>query len=256
MHIIVQKDHNIPLRQRIRNLAPVQLDIIKVLALMTMVVDHINTLFLTHPDPLLYAAGRMVFPLFTFIWAINVLRDPERLQIRANRLWIWALITQPAFILAFQHQMPWYALNILFVFAGVTQLLALHHRFGRKGLLAGILLLALLVKPLMPGSFGMAGLALAVSMALSFSASSELQQRAGTAGVIVSLLCLNGITHLAEQPVNTLLLASLPTLLLPVMTVIVISQAGLPCSRRFMPRQFFYYAYAGHLLLAGLLLRI
>ena len=64
---------------------------------------------------------------------MNVQRTPERLQKRANRLWIWAIITQPVFSLAFLHHQPWWALNILFVFAGVTQLLALQYRHGRKG---------------------------------------------------------------------------------------------------------------------------
>jgi hypothetical protein len=69
---------------------------------------------------------------------------PERLQKRANRLWIWAVITQPVFSLAFWHHQPWWALNILFVFAGVTQL-PLQYRHGRKGMLAGYLLLALMI---------------------------------------------------------------------------------------------------------------
>jgi hypothetical protein len=62
---------------------------------------------------------------------MNVRRAPERLQVRANRLWIWAIITQPVFSLVFAGHQPWWALNILFVFAGVTQLLALKYRFGR-----------------------------------------------------------------------------------------------------------------------------
>jgi hypothetical protein len=74
-------------------------------------------------------------PLFTLIWAMNVRRAPERLQVRANRLWIWAIITQPVFSLVFAGHQPWWALNILFVFAGVTQLLALQYRFGRKEVL-------------------------------------------------------------------------------------------------------------------------
>jgi hypothetical protein len=54
---------------------------------------------------------------------MNVQRSPERLQVRANRLWIWAVITQPVFSLAFLDHQPWWAMSILFVFAGVTQLL-------------------------------------------------------------------------------------------------------------------------------------
>ena len=44
---------------------------------------------------------------------------------KENRLWMWAVVTQPVFSLAFVGHQPWWALNILFVFAVVTQLLAL-----------------------------------------------------------------------------------------------------------------------------------
>ncbi|EOC5728493.1 TraX family protein [Cronobacter turicensis] len=89
-----------------------------------MLLDHFNTLFLSPLRPELYALGRAAFPLFSLIWAINVNRKPERLQFQANRLWLWAVVTQPVFMLAFRQLDPWYALNILFVFAGTTQLLA------------------------------------------------------------------------------------------------------------------------------------
>ena len=131
-------------------LSPAALDMVKLLALLAMLIDHINTVFMTPAQPVMYALGRMAFPLFTLIWAMNVRRAPERLQVRANRLWIWAIITQPVFSLVFAGHQPWWALNILFVFAGVTQLLALQYRFGRKGSLAGALLLAIMIWPLSP----------------------------------------------------------------------------------------------------------
>nr|WP_318380872.1 TraX family protein [uncultured Enterobacter sp.] len=65
-----------------------------------MLVDHINTLFLHPPAPELYALGRTAFPLFVLVWAINAGQRPERLQRRANRLWGWALLTQPVFVFA------------------------------------------------------------------------------------------------------------------------------------------------------------
>ena len=138
---------------------------VKLLALLAMIIDHTNTVFLSPAWPVMYALGRMAFPLFMLIWAMNVQHTPERLQKRASRLWIWAVITQPVLSLAFSHHQPWWALNILFVFAGVTQLLALQYRHGRKGMLAGYLLLALMIWPLEPASYGLAGITLAISMA-------------------------------------------------------------------------------------------
>lgn len=237
-------------------LSPAALDWVKVLALLSMLVDHINTLFINPHSPLMYALGRMAFPLFTLIWAMNVHGNPGRLQHRANRLWIWALITQPAFMLAFRHQLPVYALNILFVFAGVTQLLALHHRYGRKGLMTGLLLLAVLAVPLVPGSFGLPGLMLACSLAVAGAPVSPGWR--GFAGIlaVIALVCLNGVSHLIALPVETLLFATLPTLFLPVLAIKVVQQYTEDDGRRFMPRYFFYIAYAGHLLLAGLLLSV
>ncbi|HFT9693924.1 TPA: TraX family protein [Escherichia coli] len=155
----------LPAIRNATQLSPVALDMVKLLALLAMIIDHTNTVFLSPAWPVMYALGRMAFPLFTLIWAMNVQRTPERLQKRASRLWSWAVITQPVFSLAFSHHQPWWALNILFVFAGVTQLLALQYRHGRKGMLAGYLLLALMIWPLEPASYGLAGITLAISMA-------------------------------------------------------------------------------------------
>ncbi|HDT0661726.1 TPA: conjugal transfer protein TraX [Enterobacter cloacae subsp. dissolvens] len=243
-HSVPDVLHNI---QNASRLSPAALDMVKLLALLAMVIDHTNTVFLSPALPVMYALGRMAFPLFTLIWAMNVQRTPERLQMRANRLWIWAVVTQPVFSLAFWHHQPWWSLNILFVFAGVTQLMALQYRHGRKGVLAGYLLLAFMIWPLQPASYGLAGIALAISMAtLSGSGTPEVQQLAAFT-VVLSLICLNGITHILNLPAETLLLATLPTLVFPLVVVSFCRGICPEGRRRFMPRNFFYIAYAGHL---------
>lgn len=235
---------------------PAALDMVKVLALLAMLADHVNTLFITPPDLLMYALGRMAFPLFTLIWAMNVHGNPERLQHRANRIWMWAILTQPVFMQAFRHQLPGYALNILFVFAAVTQLLALQHRYGRGGLMIGVLLVAALVVPLTPGSFGIAGIALACSLAVIYSPVLERWRRVAELLAVLSLVCLNGISHLFSTPAETLLFAILPTLCVPLLAVRMVQHYTSEEGRRFMPRNFFYFSYAGHLLLAGVLLSL
>ncbi|EHT9986555.1 TPA: conjugal transfer protein TraX [Salmonella enterica] len=244
-------NHSVPnVLSGIRNgsqLSPAALDMVKLLALLVMVIDHANTVFMTPAQPWMYALGRMAFPLFTLIWATNVQRNPERLQKRANRLWIWAVITQPVFSLTFLHHQPWWALNILFVFAGVTQLLALRHRHGLKGMLAGYLLLALMIWPLQPASYGLAGITLAVSMATVSGSGTPEVKRMAVAGAVLSLICLNGLSHILNLPAETLLLATLPTLVFPLMVVSFSSQFCPEGRQRFMPRNFFYIAYAGHL---------
>ncbi|WP_328287627.1 TraX family protein [Salmonella enterica] len=238
------------------NLNPATLDLIKVIALLAMFVDHANTLFLAHPDPLLYALGRMAFPLFTLIWAMNVQRSPYRLQKRANRLWGWAFITQPVFLLAFQHHQPWYALNILFVFAGVTQFLALKYHYGKKGVITDVLLLAIMVWPLQPASYGLPGIMLSLGMVMVYSDHSISVRRAGNFVSLFSLSCLNGVSHLLTLPAETLLFATLPTILLPLMVLSVSTGPGCLKGGRFMPSRFFYYAYTGHLFVAAFILKV
>lgn len=238
------------LRLNMNAFSPAGIDMLKVLALTAMMVDHASTVFLTQPLPELYALGRMAFPLFALVWAMNVNRNPDRYQHQASRLWMWAVLTQPVFAWAFAGHYPWYALNILFVFAGVTQLLALSHRYGPAGLCAGMIPLLLLVWPLTPASYGVTGLILVTALALTqlqLPAVFRIMAITVSAG---ALICLNGVSHLLTQPAAALLFAILPTVLLPVMAGYAVR--ALPGSR-FMPRHFFYYAYAGHLALYALI---
>lgn len=230
-------------------LSPGAVDVVKVMALIAMIIDHINTVLMPVPRLELYALGRTAFPLFTLVWAMHVTRTPQRLQHRANRLWIWAMITQPVFTLTFQGHLPWYALNILFVFASVTQLLAWYHRAGRRGLIAGVALMALLAWPLMPASYGLPGLALALSLAIWFSGLPAASRPGLGYLSLLSLLLLNGASHLLDNTLSALVFAIMPTLLLP---LAVIRLAILVCptdAQRFMPGPFFYLAYVGHLIL-------
>ena len=238
------------------SLSPDAMDRIKVVALMAMMLDHINTIFLQPPWPELYAIGRMAFPLFLMIWAVNVRQQPGRLQHRANRLWIWAVITQPVFALAFHNPHPWYALNILFVFAGVTQLLALDHTYGHPGRFAGVILLVLLVYPLSLASYGIQGLMLALSLAVFYSTQTLREKQGAALVAFLSLCTLNGIGHLADNPADALLYAVLPTVLFPPVVLSLASRYQPTQNRRFLPRRFFYFAYGGHLLLFVLIHRL
>jgi hypothetical protein len=65
---------------------------------------------------------------------------------------------------------------------------------------------------------------------------------------VLSLLCLNGITHLLSMPAETLLLATLPTLVFPLIVMSLCTDLCPAGRQRFMPRHFFYMAYTGHLL--------
>lgn len=237
-------------------LSPGAIDMAKLLALLAMIIDHANTIFLSPSRPELFAFGRMAFPLFALIWALNLHRQPSRLQARANRLWMWSFITQPVFWLAFREIHYGYALNILFVFAGVTQLFAWAYRYQQRGVAAGTVLLCLLVWPLNFASYGPQGIILTLSLAVLFSPELRRWRALGLAGAIVALLMLNGMYRVAQQPLDTLTYYILPTLVLPFAGLYLAARLRPEGSPRFLPRQFFYYAYAGHLLIYGVLLTI
>ncbi|WP_240355045.1 TraX family protein [Pectobacterium brasiliense] len=220
-----------------------------------MILDHINTLFLKPQIPELYSLGRIAFPLFTLIWAINVNNNPARLQKRANRLWVWSILTQPIFTMTFIEQYPVYSINILFVFAGVTQLLALRAKFGGKGTFAGVSLLLFMVVPLTPASYGVQGIVLATSLAVYFS-SIQRYRKYALICIAASLLTLNGITYIVSRPADVILFAVLPTLLLPAFTITAAQHLSSVIPERFMPRRFFYWAYSGHLLILCILAKL
>ncbi|WP_447864760.1 TraX family protein [Kluyvera sichuanensis] len=242
---------NIPsrtVRLSLIELSPRALDTIKLCAFLAMLLDHFNTLFLTPARPEIYAIGRMAFPLFCLVWAINVLRKPEKLQQNANKLWIWAAITQPIFYLAFHKHDPWYALNILFVFATATQLLAWVVQYGKKGGLYGTILFLAIFPLLIPASYGLQGLVLALALAVWLSPGLSRLSIIPEIIILIALLSLNGIIHIVAQPANTLLFAILPTLFLPLATISFAQNLTRENDSRFMPRHFFYLSYAGHLL--------
>jgi len=159
-------------------------------------------------------------------------------------MWLWAIVTQPAFSLAFRGHDPWYALNILFVFAGATQLLAWHHRYRLAGMTGGVLLLALMAWPLSVASYGVPGLVLALSLAI-FLHNSSFRYRLTAATSFIALMVLNS-QHIQEIPVTVVVLAILPTVLLPAAVVSIATSPAAGTENRFMPASFFYLAYAGH----------
>jgi type-F conjugative transfer system pilin acetylase TraX len=256
MHTLSAKLQALPEQVRAGlNLSPAAADWLKVLALLAMLVDHTNTLLLPHLQPELYALGRMAFPLFVLIWARNVLHNPHRLQTRANRMWLWAIVKQPVFSFAFAGHDPWYALNILFVFAGATQLLAWSHRFRMRGLIAGLVLLSLMVWPLSFASYGLSGLVLALSLATFLHSSPGRLSGAVALMAMVALLAINS-QHVTQAPAVVMMLSILPTCFLPAAAVGLVRTLTDGHERRFMPAMFFYMAYAGHLFILGLITRL
>lgn len=107
------------------NLSALQRDVIRMVAFVAMVGDHIATAFQLDM-PLLNMAGRCAFPLFALVSGCNMAGKTLR-QHSLNRLWLMALLAQPGYWLAFREAgLMWWQLNIIFTFAVVMQVT----RFG------------------------------------------------------------------------------------------------------------------------------
>ena len=116
--------------------------------------------------------------------------------------------------------------------------------------------LAIMIWPLSPASYGLTGVALAIGMVITTGGQKPGVQLTGIIVSVLALCCLNGLSHLLSLPADTLLFATLPTLVFPLMALslsIHLCPEGCP---RFMPRHFFYIAYIGHLLVLLLLLHL
>lgn len=232
-------------------LSPLQADLLKLTALLAMVTDHVNTILLQGSLPVLYAIGRMAFPLFTLIWAMHVIKNPQRLQAQAVRLWVWAACTQPVFWFAFSSDgQSWLALNILFLFAACTQALAWQHAYGTRGGLYGLTLLLFLAWPLTPASYGVPGIVFAGLTLLGFLRPDLAIRTSFTALWLLSVALLNGLNAVVDWTEGWLFYAALPAVALPLMMAELIAMTR-PGDVRFLPKRFFYHAYAGHLLVLG-----
>ncbi|EJI7102519.1 type-F conjugative transfer system pilin acetylase TraX [Salmonella enterica] len=119
--------------------SPGQRDVIKTVALLLMVADHVNRIL--HLDQTwLFLAGRGAFPLFALVWGLNLSRHTYIRQSAINRLWGWAVIAQSGYFLA---GFPWYEGNILFAFAVAVP--ALNLVTSDAAAAAGLLVTALAV---------------------------------------------------------------------------------------------------------------
>ncbi|PVZ84202.1 type-F conjugative transfer system pilin acetylase TraX [Serratia sp. S1B] len=102
---------------------PMQIDLIKIVALLLMVADHANRI-LGMNDKAILVLGRGAFPLFGLIWAYNLARHHLVTRSQTVRLWLWALIAQPVYAFSFRDAgVNWDEGNILFAFAVATQII-------------------------------------------------------------------------------------------------------------------------------------
>lgn len=87
----------LPLLPYLPSLADGQLEALKWLALISMVIDHVGRYGLNHPlESWAFALGRLAFPLFAIVLAMNLARPGDRVgraKRVARRLIVWAAIS-------------------------------------------------------------------------------------------------------------------------------------------------------------------
>lgn len=137
---------------------PLQIDVLKLIACVCMLIDHINTCLYDRASVWAWLIGRLAFPLFglTFVLTLRA----HKAMATAKRLFIWAICTQPVYALAFANTgfSPWWAGNILFSFAAVAYLVGLAQAPSPANVAKGLAVFVVASIIQAPSSFGAAGL--------------------------------------------------------------------------------------------------
>lgn len=223
------------------NFSALQRDVIRMIAFLTMVGDHIGTAFQLDM-PLLNIFGRCAFPLFALVSGCNM-AGKTLSQISINRLWLMALLAQPGYWLAFRVVgLMWWQLNILFTFAVVMQVA----RFLQAAtVLNGVAALTALVGylPLSSASYGIPGLLMIAGALLIWQVRDSL--RPALFAVWLLLVALLNARHGDVMTFSGVLLT---------LTVLFCVHGLVPViGRRLQAGRWFAPAYALHLLCIGFL---
>ncbi|EKY4302437.1 type-F conjugative transfer system pilin acetylase TraX [Salmonella enterica subsp. enterica] len=226
------------------NFSALQRDVIRMIAFMAMVGDHIVTVFQLDM-PLLNMAGRCAFPLFALVSGCNLAGKTIR-QRSLNRLWLMALLAQPGYWLAFREAgLIWWQLNILFAFAVVTQVT---HFLQAATVLNGVAAFTALVGylPLSSASYGIPGLLMLAVALLIWQVRDSL--RPALFAVWLLLVALLNARHGDGMMLSGVLLT---------LTVLFCVHGLVPASgRRLQAGRWFAPAYALHLLCIGFLVSV
>lgn len=226
------------------NYSSLQRDVIRIVAFVAMVGDHIATAFQADL-PMLNMAGRCAFPLFALVCGCNLAGKTIRQQ-SLNRLWLMALLAQPGYWLAFRDAgLIWWQLNILFTFAVVMQMA----RFLQTTtVLSGIAAFAALVGylPLSSASYGIPGLLMLAGALLVWQVRDTL--RPAVFAIWLLLVALLNARHGDVMMLSGVIL----TLAVLICVHGLVSASG----RRMQAGRWFAPAYALHLLCIGFLVSV
>ena len=223
-------------------LSPRQRDLLKTVAFVAMVGDHLASagVITGMVSLLLHAAGRVAFPLFALVCACNLSGRTLR-QSSLNKLWLMAILAQPAFWFALNRAgVAWYQLNILFCFAAVMQGVRFVDGPAWRTALAALAAM-LLYLPLSGASYGLRGVVLIVASVVLYRVSVILRPVAMVV-LLATVLWLN----LPNGPVMMLC-----GLTLTLAAWVGTQLCGQNSDRRLALGWYFSEAYVLHLTLIG-----
>lgn len=226
------------------NFSALQRDVIRTVAFVAMVGDHIATAFQLDM-PLLNMVGRCAFPLFVLVCGCNMAGKTLR-QHSLNRLWLMALLAQPGYWLAFRDVgLAWWQLNILFTFAVVMQVaLFLQSATACNGVAAFTALMGYI--PFSSASYGIPGLLMLAGALVVWQVRGTL--RPALFAVWLLLVALLNARHGDVMMFSGVILT---------LTVLFCVHGLVPASgRRLQAGRWFAPAYAIHLFFIGFLVRV
>ncbi len=118
-------------------------NLLKLIAIISMLIDHIGSAFF-HDMPIFRYVGRLAFPIFAYCLTVGLLYT-SNIKKYLTRLGIFALISQPLYIMAF-HPYDWREewMNMNIYFTLFVSLIAMFGVKERKWWLSAIALLLLM----------------------------------------------------------------------------------------------------------------
>ncbi|WP_043372515.1 TraX family protein [Methyloversatilis universalis] len=167
---------------------PLQIDVLKLIACICMLIDHINTCLFDRASVWAWLIGRLAFPLFGLTFVLTL--KPHKAMATARRLLIWAICTQPVYALAFANTgfSPWWAGNILFSFATVAYLVALAQAPSAANVAKGLAVVGVASIIQAPSSFGFTGLMLLTALYQAAHASQHVKAVCWVVGAVAFFL--------------------------------------------------------------------
>jgi hypothetical protein len=166
---------------------PLQLDVLKLIACVCMLIDHINTCLYDRASVLAYLIGRLAFPLFALTFVLTLTQ--ENALRTAKRTALAGILVQPIYAMAFAGTdfSPWWAGNILFSFAAVAYLVERVKSLTASSIVQAVAVVVLASIIQAPSSFGLAGIVFMLALWFMLRGVSPLLSAASVAAALIFL---------------------------------------------------------------------